>query len=165
MLGVINDEDNICYLGSTRNSLQTRFEQHKEDYLECKKSITSSKLLFKKYGIENCSSKLIAKYYVSNRIEQLQKERKHYDELKPLLINQVRPYVTEAERVLQKQEYKQKEKALRAEKREANPIVLIGTRARDKKEKVQCECGGHYSFDNKRLHFKTKMHLAYINNL
>jgi hypothetical protein len=34
-----------------------------------------------------------------------------------------------------------------------------------RKEKLKCECGGRYTYTNKSLHFKTKKHLKFVNQV
>lgn len=52
-----------CYVGSTTKSLAKRFSSHKKD------KDTTAKLLFDKYGVENCQIELIELFPCETRIE------------------------------------------------------------------------------------------------
>lgn len=57
---IVNNIDDVCYVGSTLGKLNKRFYDH--TYNNCK-----SKELFEIYGIENCSIELIKEYLVVDR--------------------------------------------------------------------------------------------------
>jgi hypothetical protein len=60
-----NYDDKYTYYGSTKNSLNTRFSQHKSNYKKFKENLkctyTTSFFIFDKYGINNCFIVLIEK--------------------------------------------------------------------------------------------------------
>jgi hypothetical protein len=57
-----------CYVGSTTTSLAKRFSSHKRDM------DTTAKLLFDKYGIENCKIELIELFPCQTRIDLNKRE-------------------------------------------------------------------------------------------
>ncbi len=66
--------------------------------------------MFHQYGIENCAIALITEYAVTNREQQFMYERKHYDELKHLLVNKVKPYISPEEKRQYVAKYNQENK-------------------------------------------------------
>lgn len=94
---IVNDDTDEIYIGSTRQSLNKRWYEHKNRFLN-KVVDTSSKILFEKYGIDKCHIILIKEYWVENSEQQRKKERYHYDKLKAFVINPVRPHSTIEER-------------------------------------------------------------------
>ena len=68
---------NMCYIGSTTEPLSKRMERHRnyyKKYLETGKVDTRVRLIFDKYGVENCKIILITDYPCNNKKELLRKE-------------------------------------------------------------------------------------------
>jgi hypothetical protein len=61
-----------CYIGSTCQTLEKRFNSHK--YPQQLRSKTSLWILFEEYGIENCCIELIENYACNNLYELLRRE-------------------------------------------------------------------------------------------
>ena len=103
---IVNDIDDIIYIGSTKQRLTQRWNEHKNDYKRKnkRKNQIASSILFEKYGVDNCHIVLIFEYDVTNKEQQLKCERKHYDELKEFVVNKNRPFLTEEERKQYKKE-------------------------------------------------------------
>jgi len=72
------------YIGSTIQNLSHRFGQHKEKYRKQigSNGTTTTKLLFTKYGIDNCYIELIKLFPCSSKKELLDEEAKYIKERK-----------------------------------------------------------------------------------
>ena len=69
-----------CYIGSTVQPLSSRMgghRRHYNSYLNEKRSLTSSFLLFEEFGIENCKIELIEEY-PCEKLENLLKKEGEY---------------------------------------------------------------------------------------
>jgi hypothetical protein len=86
---IVNNCDNMIYIGSTKKKLSRRFEEHKNSYIL--NNYCSSAKIFEKYGLNNCKIERIASYLVKSFFEQVTWEQYHYDELKDFLVNINRP--------------------------------------------------------------------------
>lgn len=74
---ISNNQDDYCYVGHTITSLDTRYSAHKHDYLNKKINSCSSKIIFDKYGLENCKIELIKEVEVEDLREILDIETKY----------------------------------------------------------------------------------------
>jgi hypothetical protein len=72
----INDEDE-CYIGSTTQHICKRMAKHRHEYINKPYGSTNSKILFDKYGIENCKIVLITKFPCNCKEELEAEEAKH----------------------------------------------------------------------------------------
>lgn len=73
-------EDNLVYIGSTKQGFNQRLSKHKYDYkryLNGKYHYVSSFELFEKYGLNGVNIEVIEQFNDYNKIELLNKE-KHY---------------------------------------------------------------------------------------
>jgi len=72
---------NMCYIGSTCQSLSKRFYKHKENYYQYTKGKADCNrrvnIIFDKYGIENCKIELIQDFPCQSRNELLKQEGEH----------------------------------------------------------------------------------------
>jgi hypothetical protein len=83
------------YIGSTKSLIGHRFCNHTHKYRN-KKGYCASFELFDKYGIETCSISLISEQDME-KADALREERRLIEEC-PLVVNMVRPFITEEER-------------------------------------------------------------------
>jgi hypothetical protein len=158
------------YVGSTVETLKERFRKHKSD-----KTCTSREIL--KYN--DAEIELIECYECENKKQLKNREgqyQRQYDcvnrkiegrtdreyrednkEAKADYDKEYRQQNKEAIAEYQKEYYQQNKEAL-AEKnkeyREKNKQAL--------NEKIECPCGGKYTFTHKSVHFKTKKHLEFL---
>ena len=72
---------NMCYIGSTCQSLSKRFYKHKEKYYQytegkadCNRIVN---IIFDRYGIENCKIELLQDFPCQSRNELLRQEGEH----------------------------------------------------------------------------------------
>lgn len=65
---IVNNVDDKCYVGSTKQTLNRRFAAHKCHHY-------TSRILFDNYGFSNCTIVLLEEVEVQSRKEQLMKER------------------------------------------------------------------------------------------
>jgi len=105
------------YIGSTKNTLSTRFGGHKSSYrrfLARKGKKCGSFDLFKIYGVENCQIELISEKECESKKEARIEERRIYDERRDIIVNLNRPYASvEESKELMKEyskEYRQENK-------------------------------------------------------
>ena len=84
----------LCYVGSTTQTLSARMKGHRRSYRDWIKGdlriLTTSFLLFEKYGLDNCIIELIENYPCESREELHRKEGEYV--LKLNCINRVGRY-------------------------------------------------------------------------
>jgi hypothetical protein len=90
---------------------------------------------------------------VHSREEQLKHERKHYDELKPNVVNVRRPHVN-------KQEWKEYHRDYR--KKNTDKCKVWKLTYRSKHKQFYCICGGTCRWEDKARHLKQKQHLDFM---
>ena len=151
---IIHSQSNICYVGSTFNSLKGRFAQHKVDY-KCKKNKFSIHPYFKQFGIDNFKIILIKEYEVV--------DRRHLEVYEQLWINKLKsinkaPVVEFLLKECRKQTLK-KYYENNKEKEANRQREFIKKNKERYSTTTNCECGGHYTYKNKSAHFKSKKHL------
>ena len=69
---VVDNENNLCYIGSTKDPLEERFKTHLSKYkrkLEGSENVSNYTVfnIFDKYGIENCKIELVKLFPCANR--------------------------------------------------------------------------------------------------
>ena len=137
----LNDCVNKYVAGRTRkeyyNDNQERLLTEKKQYRQ--DNIEMLKEKDKKYHHEHKEQRneYCKKWYEENKQEQLQKHREYIEQNK------------EAMKRMWKQYYEENKEAIRQKR----------------KVKQKCECGGHYTRDNRAQHYKTKKHTKFINEL
>jgi hypothetical protein len=100
------DDDNDIYYGSTTN-ISKRWYMHKTILNDC-----NSKLLFSKYGIDNCQINVIEEYKYNDKSELLYRER-YYIENNNCL-NKFKPITTDIEKREYKKTYENEHKTEKA---------------------------------------------------
>jgi len=104
--------------------------------------------------------------YEQNKEQKLEYQKQYAQENKEHISEKQKEYREKNKEKLaeQKKEYREqhKEEAAKASKewREANKEKLKEQRA----QIINCECGSQYTFGNKNRHFRTKIHIDYIEN-
>jgi len=81
------------YIGSTTNTLSTRFSNHKYDYR--RGHIVASSILFTKYGVETCSITLISEQEME-KADARREERRLIEECQTA-VNRCRPILEKGE--------------------------------------------------------------------
>ena len=115
---IVNNVDDVCYIGSTQQPLHKRMWAHKSRSNKC-----SSKQLFDNYGAENCSIILIAEVLVENREQQLRTERDYIEQYRDTCVNIKRPFVTKEEiKTSQKEHYTLNKEDLLIKQKEYNTL-------------------------------------------
>ncbi len=179
---IVNDIDDKIYVGSTRNELRKRFNEHKANYYrylrgESTKYISSYKM-FDTYSIACCHIILLSEFEVENREQMMQHERRFFDKYKSCIVNINRSYVTdseskEKERIFNKayrDTHKDNIKAQRKIRRvvESDKVREVSRIYREtNKDKIAkqratkyvCDCGTTCSVSNRSAHNKTAKHL------
>ena len=138
---------NLCYIGSTTQTLKQRLSNHISKFKANVKNLSSFKVLAEgNYVIE-----LITDVPCTSKYE-LETVERYYIELNDC-VNLCIPNQTQAE---YRNQNKKKILERKAEYRKQNMAKL--------KETHNCKCGGRYTIPHKALHFKTKKHLDYMKN-
>lgn len=155
---IIHSQSNICYVGSTFNSLKGRFAQHKADYKR-NHNISIYKY-FEQHGIDNFKMILIKEYEVI--------DRRHLEVYEQLWINKLRcinkaPVIEFLLKECRKQTLK-KYYENNKEKEANRQREFIKKNKERYSATTECECGGHYTYKNKSAHFKSKKHLVYLSS-
>ena len=156
------NETEKIYIGSTTNTLNRRFQQHKSSYTSWKNEkyhYTSIFKMFDEYGKQNCNIELIENYPCSNNRELELREAYYirnnncYNKYIPGRTN--KEYIEDNKEKIKevKKKYYEDNKKKSKEYYEDNKERL--------NEKNICECGGKYTSHHKPTHFKSKKHQAY----
>jgi ribosomal protein S27AE len=188
---VKNDDDDFCYIGSTKNFINRKY-QHKNNT----NNVNCRAYTYKLYqhirdngGWEQFNMIPIEEGEYENTIscrireEQLRKEnngnlnslkahviqkeakREYYENNKDI-INQKKKIYYEANKKYisnQKKEYRKANfEDIKQHKKEYYEANKDKIQ-QYRKQKIICECGGHYTINHKQRHLETKKHLDYIN--
>ena len=163
---------NMCYIGSTtKDFLSKRMVDHRSSYTSWK-SKKSNKVMvydiFEAYGVANCRIVLIELYPCLSKDELGRREAHYIRSLE--CVNRNIPCRTIQEYQLEnindiklwkKQYYEDNKDTLLdqySEYYKANKDAIITKMM----EKINCKCGGTYTFCHKNRHFKTEKHLANV---
>ena len=163
----INGKPEDIYIGSTTQFLCKRMAHHREE-----KSCCKSKLLFEKYGVENCRIILIENVNVETKEELLQKEALYIKSMK--CVNKNIPNRTRTESV-NAYNHKNKEKINeKTSERYYNNHEQNKIKSREKQQRCKlsnppmsiiCGCGGSHTQYSKSTHLKSVKHQKFINNI
>ena len=165
---IIHNQSNINYVGSTFDILRNRFRKHK---INLNTSISS---YFEEFGAENFKIILIKEYEVFDKKHLLAYEQLWINKLKSINIMQTfKPLKKQFEQLrlsnfqkINDLELKDKNKEYYKKNKE---ILTVKFKEyyevnKDKlQEKINCECGGKYTFQHKSRHEKSNKHLNFIN--
>lgn len=134
----------LCYIGSTTQKINERYSKHKDNYRVWKKGgkmgHCSSFDIFDTVGIENCKIELL------EQTETLKDRERFYVE-NMVCVNKRIPNRSKKEYMEAHKEY------FEDWNRE--------WRQNKNKEKIICECGGRYTYSNKRIHITSKRHINF----
>jgi hypothetical protein len=186
MIEALNGEEGDIYVGSTaKQYLSQRMTFHRDSY-KCWKEGKTSYLtafgLFDKYGLENCSIKLLetcpcnsrdelrgregfhirSLVCVNKRIEGRTRAEHYQDNIEEMKEKSNNYYANNKERVLvrckeHRESHKEELAKYKNENYEKNKIRL--------REKITCECGSTCSRKCMSRHKKTLIHKNYENSL
>lgn len=140
---------NMCYIGSTTEPLSKRMERHRKyykKYLETGKVDTRVRLIFEKYGVENCKIILITDYPCNNKKELLRKEGEYIQSME--CVNKCVAGRTPKEyKELHKERYKQNNR----EWCEKNKEYVIKRNHEQHKEQIAQKRQEHYEQNKERI--------------
>ncbi len=142
---IVSDNTQMCYIGSTIQSLEARWSEHK-----CR-SANSPQQLYKhirEHGVENFKIQLIKSYEVCDKAHLSSYEQLYINRLNDPILNINNPWGVSI--ISCKPFGKLYKKNYNLRNRQA-----ILTR---KCEKVTCECGIEYTRANKTRHMRTARH-------
>ena len=154
---IVEHDEGDIYIGSTtKQYLSQRMDSHRNSYKQWKKGnkgLTTSFLLFEKYGIQNCCIILLESVNANSK-DELHAREKHYIQMGKC-VNKIVPS-------RKNQEYRDNHKEHKAcydkQYRQLNHEKL--------NEKCNCPCGGSYSIrKNKLSHERTIKHQNYLKSL
>lgn len=74
---IVDNNNNLCYIGSTIKTLNSRFSEHRNCYKKNPKAGWSVFQIFDTYGIDKCHIELLENFPCENR-EALCKQEGHY---------------------------------------------------------------------------------------
>jgi hypothetical protein len=147
-----HDENDIYIRSTTKQYLSQRMENHRSKYKLWKKGKGTKYMcyeLFNKYGIENCQILLIENVHANSEDELVSREGYYIRNMK--CINKNIPDRTKKEYYINNKEIIKEYK----HKYYINNKEII----KEKQSKKHfCECGIHYTENNKSNHFKTLKH-------
>ena len=153
---IVNDIEELIYIGSTTQKLCLRMGGHRT---RAKNNQSNTKLYehMRNLGIECFKIELI-ELYPCETVEQLiAREGEYIRNLKPDLNKQI------AGRS-QKEYYQDKKELIRSYQKgyyDTNKQLILA----HKKEKNNCPCGGKYINNRKSLHFRSNIHIKYENEI
>jgi len=165
---IVHNQSNINYVGSTFDILRNRFRKHKNDLN------TSISSYFEEFGAENFKIILIKEYEVFDKKHLLAYEQLWINKLKSINKNQTfKPLKKQFEQLRLSNFQKINDLELKDKKKEYykknKEILTVKFKEyyevnKDKlQEKINCECGGKYTFQHKSRHEKSNKHLNFIN--
>jgi len=157
-----------CYVGST-----CRIRQRKYDHkINCNNENRHSynyrvyRFIRENGGFENWDLYLLDEIKYNDKIEILKREREWIERLKPKLNVHKNPYRTEDERkmIIKKCNQIQKEQnpKLFAEKASER---MRRWRAKNKNNKIHCECGSIFHISEKNTHLKSLKHKNFVSQI
>ena len=151
---VPDHDDDEVYIGSTtKYYLSDRLAKHRETYEKYKVGYGCGRYavydIFDKYGSHNCQIYLVETVNAKSKDELHAREGFHIRNTKCL--NKVNPSVQTREEILEKK------RQYRIDNKDK-----IKEYVEMRKEKVNCECGGMYTINNRTHHMKTKKHVSYV---
>ena len=126
---IVNNIDDKCYIGSTKQSLSVRFISHKREKV-------TSHILFRDYGYSNCSIILLEEVEVQSRREQLMLERDYIERDKEHCVNTRVPIRSDEEIKARRQAYRDSHKDYQKEWWEGNRDRLKPLR-REKRKAIK----------------------------
>lgn len=95
---IYNDNNSLFYIGSTAESVTTRFKRHKNIYKRYNIGLSSNfNSAFLLLGDPTCKIEILESVNVNTKTELLKKEREYYDRYKNTIVNMNRPYVNDIE--------------------------------------------------------------------
>jgi hypothetical protein len=101
----VNNIDDRIYVGSTKQPLYKRWNEHKKRWRQKDLGQYRSSILFDLCGYENCKIILVEEFEAEN-IEQVhKKERESIDKYKPICVNAYLPFKTVEEHNIDKETY------------------------------------------------------------
>ena len=146
---IVHSQSDICYVGSTFNTLRDRWGRHKTANIN-RCSITS---YIQSLGAENFKIILIKEYEVE--------DRKHLEAYEQLWINKLSCINSQSAftiKHLSRSQYRKDRREelsnIEKERYYANREAVLLKR----KERIQCDCGVEYTLGHKSRHFKSKKH-------
>lgn len=180
----IESHPNIIYVGSTINTLEIRWQAHKDGfkkYLIDRSKIVSIFPYFESLGIDNFQIKLIKEYDIIDKKHLLAYEQLWINKLKPINIQKHLYKTRNIIRTLDRIDYnKNREKHLQVCKEYyANNSEVIKARVRNYREKniekirerkkktyiCPCEPNNEKNYEHKSRHEKTLKHQKYLQSL
>ena len=127
---IVNSEDDYIYIGSTKQPLYKRWNDHKKRWRRKDLTQYRSSILFDKYGYEKCKIILIEEFDFINEEERNKKEQEFIDKFKNICVNKNHVFITE--------EYLKEKIKGYTEKYKENTKIKRSIKG---KEKVNCCCG------------------------
>ena len=179
---ITNSVDDRLYIGSTTQSLNQRFSQHKKNAtIETRKGYNGALYVaMRELGIDKFHIEVIETVECKDKDQLHQHEQKHIDEIKPVF-NYQRAHNTEADKIETRKQYyiNNKDKihvyAISTERRESMKTYQQENKEKLKKYKAElfkkqkanavsceCECGGHYKDYTKKQHLKSKKRITWM---
>ena len=165
---ICNHDEGEVYIGSTtKKYLSQRKQGHKTNYISFKNKKgrnISVFQLFDKYGLENCQIYLLENVNAKSKDELLAREGFYIKSMQ--CVNrriagrtQVQYNIDNAEQIKNyHNRYYLENKEIYNER---SKIYM----KEYNNERIQCECGGHYSGAHKNRHNKSKMHQTHLSNI
>jgi hypothetical protein len=158
IIALVNNFDikDTYYGSTTQKYLSERMSSHRNHYRNHSNIPYSSKILFDKYGLENCYISLLEEIEFNN-IDELRRKENEYI-MNNDCCNKVKSFLS----IEDKKEYNNKyhinhknvKKEYDIKYRDLNKAKLLKSNI--------CECGGKYKTIHLSCHIKTKKHLDYI---
>lgn len=167
---IIHSQSNICYVGSTFNTLRDRFRKHK-DCLNNKRQCSIVEY-FNKYGKDQFSIVLIKEYEVIDRKHLEAYEQLWINKLKP--INKINPFRIKnltinkyAKTYRKTEQYISYRKAYMQSSAYKESCKKYNLKHKDRykewvNQTIICECGKEIKKGRKSQHIKSKKHLNIV---
>ena len=192
---IVNDDESVCYIGSTSQKITQRFSDHKRHYKQWKDGKVGCCMIyheFDKYGVDAFTIELVEEIEYTDKCELFKRENYYISSIDCVNKRQAPTGLTRTEYTTQHgKQYRELNKDKIKQYREVNKdkICEYGKQYREvnkdklnekqkqyrevnkdkinesQNEKFGCDCGGKFTRSHKLQHLKTKKHQDYINSL
>ena len=180
---------NMCYVGSTTQSLSKRLETHRSDYkkhLRGEYNYVSVFEVFNEYGVENCKIELVEKFSCNDKEELHAREGQHQQDCvcvnkrvagrqrqqyrednKDTLKEKRKEYIEKNRQTIKQtnMKYREENKGKLKEKHKEYYETHKDNIRENRKVKFQCDCNSVITKCNQSRHNKSLKHQQYLKSL
>jgi hypothetical protein len=145
-----------CYVGSSANFPKRKLDHKSRCYDNTDKSnYQVYKFIRENNGFENFE------FIILEEIECETNEERYFKERELIKLHNANLNIIKNPKI-SLEENKNRQCLFSSNYRKAHPKKIKEYKEKRKQIQIYCDCGGHYLIDHKARHFKSKKHLAYL---